>query len=328
MRLKRCLRGVALQWGCEKKSARSLRSGFFSVTLRAMETVLRYRGRDITGGDVAFIERLIADNPSLSRYALSKKLCKAWDWCQPNGSLRDMVARSLMLELHRAGHIELPPPRFKPRNPLAERAKPERVLHLEWKPIKARVGEIRPLEFRQVRRTAEEPLFNSLIETHHYLGYTQPVGEHLKYMIYARGTPVACMAWSSAPRHIGPRDRFIGWRQAERRKNIHLISYNSRFLILPWVNVPHLASHILAQVARRISRDWEALYRHPIVYLETFVDTERFRGTCYRAANWRYLGKTTGRGKDDQTKKANRSLKDILGYPLSRRFRKHLSGVQ
>ncbi len=293
-----------------------------------METLLRYRGRNITGGDAAFMRKLIEENPSLSRRALSKILCEAWNWRQPNGSLRDMVARGLMLELDRAGHIELPPRRFKPRNPLAERAKPDRLLPLEWKPIEARVAEVRPLEFRQVRRTGEEALFNSLIETHHYLGYTQPVGEHLKYMIYAQGTPVACMAWSSAPRHIAPRDRFIGWTQSERQRNIHLVSYNTRFLILPWAGVPHLASHILGQIARRISRDWEALYCHPIYYLETFVDTERFRGTCYRAANWQYLGKTTGRGKDDQTKKANRSLKDILGYPLSGRFREHLSGVQ
>ncbi len=289
-----------------------------------METLLRYRGRNITGGDVAFMRKLIEENPSLSRRALSKKLCEEWDWRQSNGSLRDMVARGLMLELHRSGHLELPPRRFKTRNPLAERAKPERLPFLVWNVIEARVGDIRPLQFRQVRRTGEEELFGSFIETYHYLGYTQPVGEHLKYLIYAQGTPVACMAWSSAPRHIGPRDRFIGWNQPARRKNIHLIAYNSRFLILPWVKVPHMASHILGQIARRISRDWESLYHHPIVYLETFVDTERFRGTCYRAANWRYLGKTTGRGKDDQTNKANRSLKDILGYPLTKKFRELL----
>ena len=132
------------------------------------------------------------------------------------------------------------------------------------------------------------------------------------------------MAWSSAPRHIGCRDRFIGWSPEARRRNIHLLAYNTRFLILPWARVPHLASHILAQVARRVSADWDQLYGHPVWFLETFVDPERFRGTCYRAANWVHHGITTGRGKNDQTNKANRSLKVILGYPLAADFRERL----
>jgi hypothetical protein len=192
--------------------------------------------------------------------------------------------------------------------------------------LDASLGEIRPVDIRQVRRRSEEKLFNSFIETHHYLGYTQPVGEHLKYLIYAQGTPVACMAWSSAPRHIGVRDRYIGWSQATRRRNIHLLAYNSRYLILPWVKVRYLASHLLAEVAKRISADWQVLYHHPIHFLETFVDTERFRGTCYRAGNWVYLGNTTGRGKDDQTHRPNRSLKEVWGYPLVRDFRERLCG--
>jgi hypothetical protein len=189
------------------------------------------------------------------------------------------------------------------------------------------VAEIQPLEFRQVRRTSEEKIFNGLIEGHHYLGYIQPVGEHLKYLVYAQGRPVACLAWSSAPRHLGPRDRYIGWSMAARKKNIRFMSYNSRFLILPWVEVANLASHILGQMARVLSREWEQIYGHPIYFLETFVDPERFHGTCYRAANWIYLGRTTGRGKDDQTHRANRSLKDILGYPLAKHFRERLSVV-
>ena len=162
------------------------------------------------------------------------------------------------------------------------------------------------------------------MEAHHYLAYTQPVGEHLKYLIWARGTPIACMAWSSAPRHLGPRDRFIGWSPEQRRARIHLLAYNSRFLILPWVKVPHLASHLLAQVAGRISGDWQKLYHHPIHLLETFIDPERFRGICYRAANWICVGQTTGRGKDDQTNRANRSLKELWVYPLGGSFRKAL----
>ncbi len=159
------------------------------------------------------------------------------------------------------------------------------------------------------------------MELHHYLRYEQPVGEHLKYLAWTQGRPIACLAWSSAPRHLGSRDRFIGWNGEARRRNIRFIAYNTRFLILPWVTVPHLASHILGRIARQLSQDWEHLYQHPIYFLETFVDPERFRGTCYRAANWVVLGRTTGRGKDDHTNRPNRSLKEVLGYPLTPRFR-------
>lgn len=287
---------------------------------------IRWRGRWIGAGEIESIRKLIAEHPTASRRRLSEELCRAWGWKQENGELRAMVARGLMLLLHRRGHIELPPPRWQPLNPLVKRRKPAPLPFLAWAPLEVALAEVRPLEIRQVRRTGEEGLFGSFLEAYHYLGYRQPVGEHLKYVVYARGTPVACLAWSSAPRHIGCRDRYIGWSEAARRRNIRFLAYNSRYLILPWVKVPCLASHILSEVARRISRDWEALYRHPIWYLETFVDPERFRGrgTCYRAANWVRLGVTTGRGKNDQTHKPNRSLKEVLGYPLSRDFREKL----
>ncbi len=145
--------------------------------------------------------------------------------------------------------------------------------------------------------------------------------------MYAQGRPIACLAWSSAPRHLGCRDRFIGWSAEARRKNIRFIAYNLRFLILPWVQVPHLASHLLARMARVLVRDWEQVYGHPVYFLETFVDPQRFCGTCYRAANWIVLGRTTGRGKNDQTGRPNRPIKEVLGYPLCRRFRQLLSQV-
>jgi hypothetical protein len=185
--------------------------------------------------------------------------------------------------------------------------------------------QIQPLEFRQVRRTSSEKLFNSLIEHYHYLGYCQPVGEHLKYIIFAQDRPIACLAWSSPPRHIGCRDKFIGWSKDIREKNLCLIAYNSRFLLLPWVRISCLASHILSRMARVVRADWERVYHHPIYFLETFVDQERFKGTCYKAANWIYLGNTTGRGKNDQTHKPNRSIKAVWGYPLSKDFRNQLS---
>jgi len=176
-----------------------------------------------------------------------------------------------------------------------------------------------------VRRTPEEALFNSLIEQYHPLRYIQPVGEHLKYMVFATGRPVACLAWSSAPRHLGARDRFIGWSAEARRRNIRFLAYNPRFLIVPWVRVQHLASHILGRMAMILPEDWEQIYGHPIYFLETFVDPERHRGTCYRAANWVVMGRTTGRGKNCPNKRPNRSIKDVLGYPLSPRFRELLA---
>jgi hypothetical protein len=286
---------------------------------------LKYRGRVITAQDITFMKELIADHPTLSRRSLSAKLCEAWDWRQPNGVLRDMVARSLMLMLHRAGHIELPPPRRPYPNPLANRKKPARI-EIEPTPLSCPLSDVQPLAFRLVRRTSEEPTFNSLIETHHYLGYTQPVGEHLKYMVYTKDhTLLACLAWCSAPRHLGPRDRYIGWPAEARRRNIRFVAYNTRYLILPWIRIPHLASHILGVMARRLSGDWQRVYGHPLYFLETFIDPALYKGTCYRAANWVSMGMTTGRGKDDQTGRPNRSLKEVLGYPLSRRFRERMA---
>ncbi len=284
----------------------------------------RYRGRTISAEDVIFIRELIARHPRLSRRKLSVKLCEAWQWRQANGALRDMVCRGLLLMLHRAGAIELPKVRQVSPNPLARREPPAAML-VDQTPITDSFQQIVPIEIEPVRRTGNEPLFNSLIEHHHYLGYEQPVGEHLKYLARAQGRPIACLAWSSAPRHLGSRDRYIGWSAAARRANIRFIAYNTRFLILPWVRVPHLASHLLGRVAARLSRDWEQLYNHPVYFAETFIDPGRFRGTCYRAANWKLLGVTTGRGKDDHTNRPNRSIKEVLGYPLDARFRQLLS---
>jgi hypothetical protein len=284
----------------------------------------KYRGRIITPEDIAFLRQFLAQHCGLSRRRLSAKVCEAWQWKQANGALCDMVCRGLLLMLHRTGEIQLPEVRFVPRNPMVVRQRPA-LVPVDTTPLIVRLNELRPLEVRQVRRTSDEPLFNSLVEHHHYLGYEQPVGEHLKYLVWAQGRPIACMAWSSAPRHLGSRDRYMGWSQEARKRNIRLIAYNTRFLILPWVQVPHLASHILSRVAATLSSDWERMYEHPIRFVETFIDPERFRGTCYRAANWILLGRTTGRGKDDLTHRQNRSIKEVFGLPLTRKFRELLS---
>ncbi len=285
-----------------------------------MEIVLSHRGRQVTRQDVTFIVELIADHPRASRRALSKKLCEAWDWTQANGSLKDMVCRGLMLQLHRAGHIELPPVRRVVNNPLAHRRKPPAV-QVDTTPLVGTLADLGPLRFEQVRRQGREPLFDGLIQSWHYLGYTQPVGEHLKFLVLAGDRPVACFAWNSAPRHLGPRDRFIGWSAAARRRNISMVACNSRFLILPWVRVPHLASHLLGRMTRMLPEQWRHLYGHPVHFAETFVDPSRFAGTCYLAANWTMLGQTTGRGHNDRTNRCNQPRKQVLGRALTRRFR-------
>ncbi|MEJ2731770.1 MAG: DUF4338 domain-containing protein [Deltaproteobacteria bacterium] len=289
-----------------------------------MESILTYRGKTVTRQDVAFIQQLIHQNPLESRRRLSVKLCQAWNWRQANGAYRDMVCRGLMLALHRAGHIQLPAKKMTPNNPLASRRGPEKIT-IDRGAIEGKLSAMPPLAFRQVRRTDAEKLFNSLLAQYHYLGYTQPVGEHLKYIVYSQDRPIACLSWSSAARHIGCRDQYIGWSQTQRSANLHLMAYNSRFLILPWVRVSHLASHILGRMRRILSNDWQAVYNHPIYYLETFVDKERFAGTCYKAANWVYLGDTTGRGKNDHSHRPNRSIKAVWGYPLDKRFKAYLT---
>jgi len=234
------------------------------------------------------------------------------------------VCRGMMLMLHRQGLIELPALRQVGRSSRGAAKKPQAPI-IDATPLSLSLAELGVLGIRQVRRTPEEALFNALMHQHHYLGYTQPVGEQLKYMVFAGERPIACMAWSSAPRHLGSRDRFIGWSSQARLANVRLLAYNTRFLILPWVTVPHLASHLLGRIAKRLSADWQAVYAHPIYFLETFIDPQRFRGTCYRAANWTLLGHTTGRGKDAPTRAANRSIKQVLGYALVKDFRQRLA---
>ena len=290
-----------------------------------MELGIKYRGRMATTEDVELINNLMTAYPEDSRRALSVKFCVSTNWVQANGNLRDMVARGFMLALYRAGHINLPPKKYNTNNPLAKPKKPAEIF-IDKTQVIATLKDIGPLEFIQVRRSPQEKLFNSLVEKYHYLGYSQPVGEHLKYMVFAGERPLACIAFSSAPRHIGPRDKFIGWNDKERKQNINLICYNIRFLILPWVHVSCLASHILARAAKIISRDWQKMYNHPVYYIETFVDRHLFAGTCYKAANFIYLGNTKGLGKDSKTKTPNRPIKAIYGYPLTKSFRKVLTG--
>jgi hypothetical protein len=291
------------------------------------ERLLRYRGRDVGPTDVAFIRELIAAHPQLSRRRLSAKLCEAWHWVQPNGALRDMVCHGFLLALHRAELIVLPAPRVQVPNNVVAHRRTHGAAPIDPRPLETTLAALGPLDLRQVRRAEGEDLFGQLLAQHHYLGYCRPVGEHLKYLVFAQDRPLACLAWSSAPHHLAPRDRFIGWSKEQRLRHLHLIAYNTRFLILPWVKVPQLASHLLSRVARVISADWQCFYHHPIHLLETFIDPGRFSGTCYRAANWRCVGRSTGRGHRTPSRRSNRSLKELWVYPLSRNFRQHLIGT-
>ena len=288
-----------------------------------METVITYRKRSVTGQDIAGIIKIIKSHPDKSRRFISQEVCRKWDWRQPNGVLKDMVCRSLLLLLESKGLIKLPARKFTPPNPLANRKKPSRVV-VDKTPVNCSVSGMLPIRLKQVRRTRFESMFNGLVSEHHYLGYTQPVGEHLKYIAFSGSRPIACLAWGSPPWYIGARDRFIGWSKNIREKNLHLIANNLRFLILPWVQVPNLASYLLALNRHRLSQDWQDLYSHPVYLLETFVDTSRYRGTCYRADNWICAGQTTGLGKLSKQRQPLLSKKAVYVYPLTKDFRREL----
>jgi hypothetical protein len=288
------------------------------------EVLLSFRGRHIRETDAAFLRELMAQNPGLSRRRLSVKVCQAWNWVQPNGQPRDMVCRGLMLALHRAGHIELPAKRYSPPNNAIAHRRVAEVPPFDTTPIEGSLASLGPLEIRLVRRAESEELFAHLLHRYHYLGYSRPVGEHLKYLVLAGDRPIACLAWNSGPLKLKLRDDLVGAPRQAYAHHLHGIAYNSRYLIAPWVKVPHLASHLLGRMARRISADWQQLYEHPIWILESFVDIERFKGTCYRAANWQCLGPSVGRGTKSTRHQKNTSIKELWVYPLSRDFRQQL----
>ena len=288
-----------------------------------MELEIVYQGHQVKRKDIAFIKDFITNNPGKSRWFISRELCRLWNWRQQNGALKDMVCRGLLLKLDSLDLITLPPRKRITNNPFINRKPPE-LVEVDQTPILCKIEDIQPIELRSVRKTPYEKLYNSLIHEHHYLRYTLPIGENLKYIAFFNDRPIACIGWTSVVRHIRCRDRFIGWSPEVRKKNLHLIAYNSRFLIVPWVKVSCLASHLLSLSTRIIPDNWLKFYKHPIYFIETFVDTEKFSGTCYKAANWIYLGKTTGRGKNDQTHKQNRSIKAVFGYPLHKHFRRFL----
>ena len=274
--------------------------------------------------DVSLIERLLEVNPGWGRTRLSVKLCELWDWRAPNGQLKDMACRNLLLRLEQAGQIRLPPRQRKSTNAYRNRC-PLWVPH-PIDPIEGLLKDLLPLQVACVGTGCEQDrLFRYLVAQHHYLGCRNLAGENMKYLIYSRdGRVLACMLFAAAAWKSAPRDGFIGWSPAVRERNLPYVTNNSRFLILPWVKVASLASHILSRVLRRVSQDWMDKYAHPIYLLETFVDRSRYRGTCYRAANWQWVGQTTGRTRNDRYQRIRTSPKDLYVYPLLRQYRNRL----
>ena len=293
--------------------------------MRTMREVLTVQGRDLEPAGIEDIRRLIAENPAWSRWRLSGQLAAQWDWRNPGGQLKDMAARSLLVKLDARGLIELPPRRQTPVN----RMNLPCTVDAGWDetPVEATLANAGPLSVREIStERAARARCAAALSRFHYLGWRGTVGENLQYEITGEaGRLLGCMVFGSAAWSCRSRDEFIGWNAEQKRGRLDRITNNTRFLILPFVQVPHLASWILGQTLRRLSADWEKKYAHPILLVETFVDRERFRGTCYRAANWIHTGATAGRSRQDRNHALRVPIKDVYVYPLRRRFRQELS---
>lgn len=282
---------------------------------------------NITEKEIELINRLIAENPSWHRSKLSVELCRIWNWCGHDGKPKDISCRDMLRGLDAKGKIKLPQPRCRTRQ-VGSRDHIEFMLH-DTSSINGIIKEVLPISVEVIKdRTYESKEFKSLIGQYHYLGFDMTVGENLKYMVYSsKGQLLACLLFGSSAWACAPRDQFVGWDSSQRKSNLIYTTNNTRFLVVPWVTVPHLASHILGNICRRICRDWEEKYGHPVYLLETFVEKERFKGTCYKASNWIYVGETTGRSRNDRYNKLKVPIKDIYLYPLSRDFKEVLSRV-
>jgi hypothetical protein len=286
------------------------------------------QGRKIGGAEIVEIEALLEANPQWSRWRLSQALAQKWDWYSASGQLKDMAARTLLSKLHARKLIALPE---RKRGPVLRRPRPGPDLFDSVLPeaITADLASLQPLQIQVVGpRQPDYHLFRQYLAQHHYLGFGGPVGENLGYLIRSgTGVDLACLLFGAAAWQCAPRDQWIGWSAEQRAKGLALIANNSRFLILPWVHVARLANQILSQIAQRIDADWQRRYRHSIYLLETFVQQDRFRGTCYQAANWIHVGQTTGRTRQSQRHRDNHvhaPVKDIYLYPLSSDGRRQL----
>jgi hypothetical protein len=280
---------------------------------------LQICGRRFSQPELDWIQHQVESLPDVNRVQLSRMFCSRVGWRKPDGGLKEMSCRVAMLRLERSGLIRLPEPKKKPgvvqsiaRTPLAE---PKADIHLQ-------AGKA-ALSLEAVdSKTA--PLFNEFIDRYHYLGYRRTGGAQMRFFVHAKGEPVALLAFSAAAWRVAPRDEFIGWTEEQRKSRLHLIVDNSRFLLLPWVHGKNLASRILSLAARKLPVLWQQRYNYRPLLLETFIETQRFCGTCYKAANWIYVGQTRGRGKWDRQYRCAKPVKSIWLYPLDRRFKEAL----
>jgi hypothetical protein len=280
------------------------------------------RKRTIHKTDLELIQITVNRHWDKGRKHISKILCQEWNWRQPNGRLKDMACRELLLTLNRKGLITLPHRLTSANNEKRNRSIP--LIEIDQTPLEGKLSILPPVTLKLVRNTPLEPLYNSLIQQHHYLGYRQIVGSHLKYLAFMEERPVACIGWGSAAWSVKSRDSFIGWNKSTKEKNLHLAANNTRFLILNWASVKCLASKILALNIKRISNDWLKVYNHPLYLLETFVERDRFNGTCYRAANWICVGQTKGTTKRGNHHLFHGKIKSVYLYPLRKDFRERL----
>ena len=284
------------------------------------------QGRHIGEEEIAQVRALLSAHPQWSRWRLSQHLALLWDWRSATGQLKDMAARTLLLKLQERGWIGLPARRRASPNRMGRRPVAERELFFDPAiPVGKSLPELLPLSIEEISRNKQadkQGVFARMLEAHHYLGHRGTVGENMQYLVAGRqGEPVAFVLFGAAAWQCKARDEHIGWDAATRRNRLGHVTNNTRFLILPWVRVPHLASHVLGRIARRLSGDWEEKYGHPIHLLETFVDTSRFAGTCYCAANWRVVGQTTGRTRQNKTHVPQSAPKAVWLYPLRKDFR-------
>ena len=282
----------------------------------------RYCGRDFGADELLAVTQLIAQNPTANRAELSRQLCMLLDWFKPNGGLKDMTCRVAMLRMQADGLITLPPSQWRPRR------RPEflATAATNAQPLLAQpVHELAPLHLRQVTGPANSRLWNEYIARYHYLGYTPMAGSQMRYFVYEGERLLALLSFGASAWKLAPRDRFIGWDEAQRQRNLQLVVNNARFLILPWIQSKGLASKILSIIQRQLPNDWLQRYGYRPLLLETFVETPRHRGTCYQAANWINVGKTAGRGKKCQSHQPILPIKDIWLYPLRNNFRSLLA---
>ncbi len=285
---------------------------------------LTIRRRIINSKELDLIQATVNQHWDKGRTHISRVLCQQWNWIQPNGRLKDMACREVLLTLFRKELITLPPAKSVRINQNRNRNVP--LVEIDKNPICKNISDLKNVELKMVRHTDLEPLYNSLIQEHHYLGYCQIVGNHLKYIAFADGRPVACLGWGSAAWSVKSRESFIGWSKSVKEKNLHFVANNTRFLIPSWIQVKCLASKILALNAKRISNDWLNIYHYPLYLLETFVEQDRFKGTCYKAANWIRTGQTKGTAKRGHDHLFHGKIKDVYLYPLRKNFKQKLMG--